>query len=116
MNRAVLVTGCCLIGLVLACTAWGSRGVPWTDSVIVDEPSPRARDLTAYPEDGRTVVVNPPGFCWTPFERAKSYRLEVRKTRTARTVLSTEPQSSTVYPPFQILEPAEYEWQVVYLD
>ncbi len=116
MKLLALASGCCLMILALAFYACGLKGAPWTVSVGVDESPPRARDLLAYPEDGRIVGVNPPGFCWVPFEKAKSYRLEVRKAGAARSVLSTEPQSSTVYPPFQILEPSDYEWQVVYLD
>ncbi len=116
MKLKTVASGFCLLTPLLAFNACGLKGAPWTVSVGVNEPAPRARDLLAYPEDGRIVAVNPPGFCWTPFEKARGYRLEVRKSRAARTVLSTEPQSSTVYPPFQILEPADYEWQVVYLD
>src|SRR5690606_19153783 len=47
---------------------------------------------------------------------AKSYRLEVRKDGGSKEGISTEPMTSTVYPPFQKLEPGEYKWQVVYLD
>ncbi len=116
MKLSTLVTGCGLTALALVCLTCGLRRASWTQSVGVDEPLPRARDLLAYPENGRVVAVNPPGFCWTPHDKARSYRLEVRKARAARTVLSTEPQTSTVYPPFRILEPADYEWQVVYID
>ena len=71
-------------------------------------------DLVAYPADGQTVAVNPPGFRWTACDRAKAYRLDVLSEGAA--VLRTEPQSSTVYPPFRKFKPGRYVWQVVYLD
>ena len=114
MKLTMLVTCCCLAALALC--GCGLRGAPWTESVEVNESSPRPRDLLAYPEDGQTVAVNPPGFCWTPHEKAKGYRLEVRKARASRTMLFSQAQTSNVYPPFQTFEPAEYDWQVIYLD
>ncbi len=86
----------------------------WTASLPVVERAPRPRELPAYPEDGKPPGVNPPGFCWTPLERARSYRLELR--RGARVVLSTPPLASTVYAHPKTLRPGAYSWQVVYLD
>jgi hypothetical protein len=108
--------GICVALLIPTLYGCGSRGMRWTESADVRESIPRPRDLLAYPEDGLTLVVNPPGFRWTPDGKAKGYRLEVRKAHASHTVLSTEPQTSTVFPPIRALEPAEYEWQVVYLD
>lgn len=103
-----------LIGLIaLSC---GKAPIPWTDSLAVIERAPLAKDLDAYPADAQTVNVNPPGFCWTPNEKAKSYRLEVRKIEGARDGLATAALASTVYPPLQKLSPGDYQWQVVYLD
>jgi hypothetical protein len=103
--------------LLLLVTGCGASKTAWTKSVPVIEREPNPGDLFAYPRERQTVGVNPPGFYWTPSEKAESYRLEVRKaTETSRTALYTEPQESTVYPPYQKLEPGEYVWQVVYLD
>ena len=108
---------CCrLILLALIPCGCEQSGTTWTDSPAVSESSPRPRDLLPYPENGQTVEVNPPGFCWQPVKGAGSYRLEVRRTHAARAVLWTNPQAATVYPPFEKLAPADYEWQVVYLD
>ncbi len=107
---------CCvaIVGLFLfGCGPAASR---WTDSLAVIERAPLAKDLAAYPADSQTVNVNPPGFCWTPNEKAKSYRLEIRKDGDSRSGFASEPLTSTVYPPFQKLEPGEYIWQIVYLD
>lgn len=103
-----------LVGLIsFGC---GSTSFRWTDSVEVIERAPRRGELAAYPAEAQTVGINPPGFCWTPNEQAKSYRLEVRESGGLRNGFSTEPQTSTVYPPFRSLKPAVYDWQVVYLD
>jgi hypothetical protein len=69
----------------------------------------------AYPVDGRAIGVNPPGFCWTPHDDAKRYRLEVRRAGASRVAVSAEPLTSTVYPPPQPFETGDYQWQVVYL-
>ena len=61
--------------------------------------------------------VNPPGFTWTPSDKAKAYRLEVRETASgAGIALAEGPLTSTVCPPRRRLPPGEYAWQVVYLD
>jgi len=100
----------------LAACGCGPGRLPWTQAAVVER-VPGASELPAYPVDGRPAGVNPPGFTWTPNEKAKSYRLEVRQASEAdRTVLATAPQSSTVYAAANPLEPGEYVWQVVYLD
>lgn len=103
-----------LVGLISSgCSSTSFR---WTDSVEVIERAPRRGELATYPAEAQTVGVNPPGFCWTPHEKAASYRLEVRESGGLKSGFSTEPQTSTVYPPFRSLKPAVYDWQVVYLD
>ena len=102
-----------MLQLALAAVA----AATWTTSAPVVERAPRPTDLLAYPHDGQTAGVNPPGFCWTPSEAARGYRLEVRKSdESSRTVISTAALTSTVYPPVQKLDPGEYLWQVIYLD
>ena len=80
----------------------------------VSERSPRAMELQAYPADGASVPVNPPGFQWTPHDPATGYRLELRAG--ARTVFTSEILRSTVYISGRTLEPGSYVWQVTYLD
>ncbi len=102
--------------LSLAAGCGGSK-FRWTEGVQVAEQEPKPQDLLAYPADGQIAGVNPPGFLWTPRDEAVQYRLEVRKAGAGSSaILAAAPQKSTVYPPYQRLEPAEYEWQVVYLD
>lgn len=89
----------------------------WTKSLPILERPPRPQELLAYPEDGKPVAVNPPGFCWTPHEQAASYRLEVRDMKDAsRTALSSQPLASTVCPLARTLPDGNYFWQVVYLN
>ncbi|MCC6264249.1 MAG: DUF4962 domain-containing protein, partial [Bryobacterales bacterium] len=109
-------SSCFLVLMGLITLSCGKAPIPWTDSLAVMERAPLAKDLAAYPADAQTVNVNPPGFYWTPNEKAKSYRLEVRKSEGATDGLATGALTSTVNPPFQKLSPGEYEWQVVYLD
>jgi hypothetical protein len=82
----------------------------------VSEDPGRVQDLLAYPAEGRNLAVNPPGFCWTPKDKAAAYRLEVRAIDSARMALFTNPQTSTVFAPDRRLEPGHYQWQVIYLD
>ncbi|MBE0656107.1 MAG: DUF4962 domain-containing protein [Bryobacteraceae bacterium] len=88
----------------------------WTASVPVIERAPRPEDLEAYPPDRSRAGVNPPGFTWTPADGARSYRLELRRPGSQTALLSTPPQSSTVYPHPAALPEGEFEYQVVYLD
>ncbi len=106
----------CAVTIGLLSSGCGTAGPRWTESLPALERAPVAKDLAAYPADAQTVNVNPPGFCWTPNEKARSYRLEVRKANSSTATISTAPLASTVYPPFQKLEPGDYQWQVVYLD
>jgi hypothetical protein len=102
--------------LVLLFTGSGGSNTPWTRTDVIER-EPQDGELSAHPADGQTVGVNPPAFCWTPNEKAGSYRLEVRKAGDAAPALvSTQPVKSTVYPPYQKFAPGEYQWQVVYLD
>jgi len=95
----------------------GEQSHPWTDRIAVVERQPNPQDLIAYPADGQSAGVNPPGFTWTPNEKAKTYRLEVRRADVAsRAVIATEPQTSTVYASSKPLAPGDYVWQAVYLD
>lgn len=87
----------------------------WTEGVAVAEREPRPQELVPYPGDGLKAGVNPPGFTWNPAEAAKAYRLELRKAGGAA-VVSSEPLTSTIYAHNRVLEPGDYEWQVVYLD
>ncbi len=107
---------CCVAMAALISFSCGPAAPRWTESLAVTERAPVAKDLAAYPADAQTVNVNPPGFCWTPNEKARSYRLEVRERGASAARISTPVLASTVYPPFETLTPGEYEWQVVYLD
>lgn len=100
--------------LLLMCGFSALAADGWTASLPVLERAPRPRELPAWPEDGKPPGVNPPGFCWTPLDRARSYRLELR--RGSRVVLATPPLTSTVYAHAMTLPPGAYSWQVVYLD
>jgi len=103
--------------LALAACGCGAQKSAWTEPAVVIEREPGVEELAAYPPDGQTVQVNPPGFTWTPNEKAKAYRLEVRRaSEHSRSILSTEPQRSTVCPLPHAFEPGDYVWQVVYLD
>ncbi len=93
-----------------------SAEVPWTESVVISEDSPRPQDLIAYPPRGSNAPTNPPGFCWPVKEHARAYRLEVRRAGDKRVVTSTGPLDSTVFPSERPLPAGEYEWQVVYLN
>ena len=95
----------------------GAQKLAWTKSAAVIEREPGVEELAAYPPDAQTLRVNPPGFTWTPNEKAKTYRLEVRRaSQPSQSILSTEPLSSTVGPLPRAFDPGEYVWQVVYLD
>ncbi|MCX6623086.1 MAG: hypothetical protein NTY38_18860 [Acidobacteria bacterium] len=100
----------------LACYSAGKPAASWTGSQPVVERAVRPQELIAYPPDGGTAGVNPPGFTWTPVDGAKAYRLELRRRGKSAVTLSTSPQLSTVYPHGAALPAGEYEWQVVYLD
>ena len=93
-----------------------AANTPWTQAEVIErEPGPG--DLLAHPADGQNVSINPPGFLWTPNDRARSYRLEVRvDDQPSQTVVYSAPVRSTVYPPYRKLEPGKYSWQVVYLN
>lgn len=102
-----------LLPLLAAC---GGSQHPWTQGSVAERP-PGPQELPAYPRDGQTAGVNPPGFTWTPSATAKSYRLEVRRAAEGgRTSLASEPLASTVYACSKPLPPGDYAWQVVYLD
>jgi hypothetical protein len=93
--------------------AWQEQS--WTASLPVLEREPGAQELVAYPVDRSRAGVNPPGFCWTPHDGARSYRLEVSwAKKPARIALRADNQGSTVYAPTQPMSPGEYLWQVVY--
>jgi len=98
-----------LIATQLACTR-----DKWTSSLPVVEREERPQEMPAYPEDGKAVGVNPPGFTWTPNEKAAAYRLEVREGSSV--TVSQGPLTSTVCPLSKTLKPGSYSWQVVYLD
>ena len=83
--------------LVIANPASGAQKSGWTQPAAVIEREPGVEELAAYPPDGRTLQVNPPGFTWTPNEKAKAYRLEVRRaSERSQSVVSSESLSSTV--------------------
>ena len=69
-----------------------------TDLLSVVERPARPNELVPYPEDGISMAVNPPGFCWPPHDEARSYRLEVRNAA-GREIFRTQAIESTVYPP-----------------
>jgi hypothetical protein len=100
----------------MSCGA-GRGETSWTDSLQVLERPAGPNELAAYPEDGKSAGVNPPGFYWTPQDRAKAYRLEIRKTgATSRDTLRMPPVSSTACPLSNVLDSGDYSWQVAYLD
>ncbi|QEG36281.1 DUF4962 domain-containing protein [Bythopirellula goksoeyrii] len=89
----------------------------WTTGLPIVERDALDQELIAYPIDGDTAGVNPPGFCWTPHEAAKRYRIEVSsKTAPDALIIVADRQLSTVYPPTKLLMPGDYRWQVVYLN
>jgi uncharacterized protein DUF4962/heparinase II/III-like protein len=101
--------------LVLGCSFARANGPNAGSTPVVERPA-QPGELLAYPADGQNVGVNPPGFCWTPFEGAKAYRLEVTKLGEAtQKVISTGPLASTVFPPAHTLAPGSYSWRVFYL-
>ncbi len=103
--------------LVIANSASGAQKSGWTQPVAVIEREPGVEELAAYPPDGRTLQVNPPGFTWTPNEKAKAYRLEVRRaSERSQSVVSSESLSSTVCALPRPFAPGDYVWQVLYLD
>src|SRR5512144_822387 len=106
-----------LVLLVLTAIGCGGKKYAWTGSAAVIEREPGVEELAAYPPEGQPLRVNPPGFTWTPNEKAKTYRLEVRRSsESSLGILATEPQSSTVFAMSHAFEPGDYVWQVVYLD
>ncbi len=113
-RTSLFLISCFAAGLTFGC---GAAGTPWTKSLPVMERAPHARELIAYPADGARAGVNPPGFCWTPNDKAATYRLEVaRADRPSRVALSAAGLTSTVYPPPSTLEAGDYLWQVIYQD
>jgi len=98
-------------------TALGGTSNDWSSELPIVEREARSEELIAYPVDGKSAGVNPPGFCWTPHDDARKYRIEViEDTESVAIVLSADGLISTVYPPSHPLEPGEYRWQVVYVD
>jgi len=101
--------------LVLGCS-FAHADVRSAESIPVLERQAQPEELLAYPPDGQAVAVNPPGFCWTPHEGAKVYRLQVTKLgEPTQNVISTAPLASTAFPPAQTLAPGSYSWRVFYL-
>ncbi|MCW5977112.1 MAG: DUF4962 domain-containing protein [Bryobacteraceae bacterium] len=99
----------CSVILIAGASALAASSLP------IVEREPRAEELVAYPVDGTAAGVNPPGFCWTPHDRAASYRLEVAgASDPSRSVISAAGLTSTVYPPDRVLAPGAYVWRVVY--
>lgn len=113
LARSILVAA--LIGATLGHTLAGVRG-PGSPALPILERSAGPEELRAYPEDGQSVAVNPPGFCWTPYAGAKSYELEVTKSGEAsQKVISESSLPSTVFAPSRTLAPGSYSWRVLYL-
>jgi len=113
-HTCIIVFATALLVLTLNVFAAGTER-KWTVSLPVLERQPRAQELIAYPVDQSKAGVNPPGFCWTPHDGARSYRLEVAWARKPlRIALWADNLRSTVYPPTRTLAPGEYLWQVVY--
>ncbi len=109
-------TGSVLLCLALA-AVWPAYGAGrWTHGLPVAERAPRAEELVAYPVDGGKAGVNPPGFCWTPHDKARIYRLEVARQGSSELAVSAGGLTSTVYPPPHTLPAGDYVWQVVYQD
>jgi hypothetical protein len=105
------------VSLLLLAYGCGANEANWTQGVPILERAPRAYELVAYPPDSKVMGVTPPGFCWTPHDGAKAYRLEIRSAdRSLRRAPRFSTVTSTVYAPLQPLEAADYSWQVVYLD
>jgi hypothetical protein len=100
----------------LACSLFPyAAGKNWTAALPILERLPRAEELASYPVDQSNAGVNPPGFCWTPHDQAKSYRLEViDEFRPAPASIWIDKLESTVYPPTSIMASGQYRWQVVY--
>ncbi|MGE5482413.1 MAG: hypothetical protein ACM3VX_05850 [Bacteroidota bacterium] len=44
---------------------------------LLVEPEPGPHDFGYRPQDGATVLTNPPSFVWQPFPGAKEYVLEI---------------------------------------
>ena len=88
----------------------------YSGSIPVVERLARAEEVLAYPAEGRDIGVNPPGFCWTPHDQAKAYRLEVTSLgENPRKVILTSALLSTVFAPARPLVPGRYSWRVFYL-
>jgi hypothetical protein len=106
----------CLLAVLVLPVACGAEGT-WTKGLPVVERAAQPQELLAYPEDGRPVAVNPPGFCWTAHDKARGYRLEVRNMNEgSRTAVSSERLTSTVCALRHALPLGNYFWQIVYLD
>ncbi len=87
----------------------------WTTGLPVLEREARAEELVAYPVDRGAAGVNPPGFCWTPHDEARSYRLEVANARQPGLVVHrADALSSTAHAPAATMQPGDYVWQVIY--
>lgn len=103
-----------LIGVTLGHTSADARG-PGSPPPILERPA-GPEELLAYPADGQSVAVNPPGFCWTPYAEAKGYQLEVTKSgEPLQKVISEGPLASTVFAPSLTLAPGSYSWRVLYV-
>lgn len=105
-----------LLGSIVLSTGCHPGAVRWTEGLPLLERAPHPLEIAAYPADGQLVNVNPPGFCWTPNEKAAHYRLEVRRKEGDSGGFTASGLKSTVYPPLHELEPGRYQWQVIYLD
>ncbi len=91
-------------------------GFAWTPSLPVLERAPGPNELLSYPKDESSAAVNPPGFCWTPHDHAKTYRLDLAQGRgSTERVTSIGPLTSTVCPWPGKLAPGNYRWQVIYI-
>ena len=96
--------------------AQSASGIEPGDSLPTLEHSPQPQELFAYPEDGQSLQVNPPGFTWTPHANARSYLLEIRKAREGSATLPSLPATEhTAYPLARALEPGDYVWRVLYV-
>ncbi|MBN2289876.1 MAG: DUF4962 domain-containing protein [Candidatus Glassbacteria bacterium] len=86
-------------------------------SLAEAEPVPAGLHLLHYPQDRAVLELNPPGFTWTAYEQAASYRLVLyRGGRGEELYLSVADLRSTVAALDAPLGPGEYSWLVVYRD
>lgn len=114
MNRLQIFSAAGILFLFCGSFALGADKT-WTSGLPILERDPRAEELVAYPVDQSKAGVNPPGFCWTPQDLARTYRLEVAEVQNpSRTVLWADLLSSTVYPPAATFSPSDYFWHIVY--